>query len=222
MEKLQCPQLRADARENRARILDTARRVFAERGLGASLDDIARQAGVGVATVYRRFPDREQLIGAVYADKMRTYADTAERAGTQADPWQGFCEFVETVCELQAADKGFADLLTLNVPGAKGLRTDRVRGRTGSAKVIDRARAAGRLRADFVMEDLMLLAMANAGVIAATRDAAPQAWRRLVAYMLQAFSADGAAPLPPAPSPRRMQRVMNRAPARTAASHKRA
>lgn len=88
--------LRADARENRARILETARQAFAEHGLSASLENIARQAGVGVGTLYRRFPTRERLIGAAFAEKMREYADAAEHALTHEDSWEGFCAFIET------------------------------------------------------------------------------------------------------------------------------
>ncbi|KAA0115236.1 TetR/AcrR family transcriptional regulator [Mycolicibacterium sp. P9-22] len=203
-------ELRADARENRARILDTARSVFAERGLSASLEDIARRAGVGVGTLYRRFPCREELIGAVFATKMNEYADAAECALAQEDPWQGFCTYIETVCRLQAADQGFADLMTLNVPGAKELQEPRDRAHADFVELIHRAKTSGHLREDFVAEDLMLLLMANAGVVAATNDAAPGSGSRFVAYMLQAFASEAAKPLPPAPSPRRMYRAMMR------------
>jgi AcrR family transcriptional regulator len=202
--------LRADARENRARILEIARAAFAERGLSASLEEIARQAGVGVGTLYRRFPSRELLIGAVFAEKMGEYADAAENALAQEDSWQGFCAFIETVCSLQATDQGFADLMTLNVPGAKDLQVDRDRAHAGFVELIHRAKASGRLREDFVAEDLVMLQMATSGVVAATGDAAPQTWTRFVAYMLQAFASEAAAPLPPAPTPRRMYRAMMR------------
>jgi AcrR family transcriptional regulator len=211
MDKGRTRALRADARENRARILEAARRVFAQHGLSASLEDIARQAGVGVGTLYRRFPSREQLIGAAFAEKMAEYADAAEHALAQEDPWHGFCWFIETVCDLQAADQGFADLMTLNVPGARELQGDRDRAHAGFVELIHRAKETGRLRDDFVAEDLVLLQMANSGVLGATGDAAPEASPRLVAYMLQAFQAEAAAtPLPPAPSPRRMYRAMLR------------
>ena len=112
--------LRADAERNRERILATARQVFAERGLNASLEDIARRAGVGVGTLYRRFPSREDLIGAVFAEKMAVYADAVDAALADSDPWRGFCGFIERVCGLQTEDVGFADLLTLTVPGSFG------------------------------------------------------------------------------------------------------
>lgn len=202
--------LRADAERNRARIVDTARRVFADRGLGASLEDIASQAGVGVGTLYRRFPSREDLIGAAFQEKMTVYADAVEVALADVDPWRGFCAYVETVCGLQAADHGFADLLTLTVPGVSRLQSERDRAHAGFVELIARAKAAGGLRADFVPEDLVMLLMANAGVLSATSAAAPDTWSRFVAYMLQAFSAARAEPLPEPPTPRRMYRAMLR------------
>jgi len=202
--------LRADAERNRLRILATARRVFAERGLDASLEDIAGQAGVGVGTLYRRFPSRVDLIGAAFQEKMAAYADAVEDALADDDPWHGFCGYVETVCGLQAADHGFADLLTLAVPGAGRLKSERDRAHAGFVELIDRAKSVGGLRADFVPEDLVMLLMANAGVLSATREAAPDTWKRFVAYMIQAFSADGARPLPAATTPRRIYRAMLR------------
>lgn len=203
--------LRADAERNRTRILATARQVFAERGLSASLEDIARRAGVGVGTLYRRFPTREDLIGAVFAEKMALYADAVDAALADADPWRGFCNLIETVCSLQAADLGFADLVTLTVPGVRRLQSERDRAHAGFVELIHRAKAAGRLRPDFVAEDLVMLQMANAGVLSATSDAAPEASPRFVAYMLDAFAVSRhSTRLPEAPAPRRMYRAMLR------------
>jgi hypothetical protein len=77
--------------------------------------------------------------------------------------------------------------------------------------LVERAKAAGKLRADFVTEDLPMFLMANAGVLAATADAAPDTWRRLVGYLIQACAAPAAQPLPDPPAPRQMYRAMLRA-----------
>jgi hypothetical protein len=106
--------------------------------------------------------------------------------------------------------QGFADLMTLNVPGATEPQAPRDRAHADFVELIHRAKTSGHLREDFVAEDLMLLLMANAGVVAATNDAAPGSGARFVAYMLQAFASEAAKPLPPAPSPRRMYRAMMR------------
>lgn len=202
--------LRADAERNRERILDAAREVFAEQGLEASTNEVARRAGVGVATLFRRFPTRDALVGAVFADKMSGYSAAIDEALAEPDPWRGFCGFVERVCQMQADDRGFGDVLTLTFPTAKALEAERNRAAHALTELLDRAKAAGRLRQDFAHQDVPLILMANAGVITATRDAAPDAWRRLVGYLVQAFAADAEQPLPAPPTTRQMYRAMTR------------
>src|SRR3954454_3456682 len=103
--------LRADAARNRAAIVETARSVFAEHGLGAPLDDIARRAGTGNATLYRRFPTRGDLIAAVFADQMSAHLDAVETALADPDPWHAFASYIEAVTAMQARDLGIADLV---------------------------------------------------------------------------------------------------------------
>jgi len=202
--------LRADARRNRDRILEVAREVFAEHGLDASMNEVARPAEVGVATLFRRFPSREQLIAATFADPMVEYAALIETALENPDPWHGFCEYVRGVCAMQAGDRGFTDVLTQSFPTTKEFEAERDHAFSRFALLISRAQKAGALRHDFVAEDLPMLLMANAGVVTATHDAAPEASPRLVAYMLQAFSAEVTGPLPTPPTPRRMYRALHR------------
>ncbi len=203
--------LRADAERNRQRIVTAARETFAELGLSAPIDEIARRAGVGVGTLYRRYPTRTDLIAAAFETKMAAYAEAAQQALADPDPWHGFCGYVERVCEMQAADRGFTTVLTMTFPTAKRFEADRDRAYADFVELVNRAKAAGKLRADFVTEDLPLFLMANAGVLSATADAAPDGWRRLVAYLLQACAAtDTAPPLPEPPTPRAMYRAMVR------------
>lgn len=202
--------MRADAERNRERILDAARAAFADEGLAASTNEIARRAGVGVATLFRRFPTRDELIAAVFADRMTAYAEATETALSDPDPWRGFCGYVERVCRMQADDRAFADVLTMTFPMAPALEDQRRQASQGLAELIRRAQDAGRLRQDFVHQDLPLILMANAGVVNATRDAAPETWRRLVHFLLQAFEARAAQPLPDPPSRRQMERVLTR------------
>src|SRR4051812_30386220 len=93
--------LRTDAEKNRLAILRTARRVFAERGTGVRLDDIAREAGVGIATLYRRYPQRDDLVVAVLEDAMTAWADRAAVEGARAatEPWQALSSFVLSTLE---------------------------------------------------------------------------------------------------------------------------
>jgi AcrR family transcriptional regulator len=200
--------LRADAERNRQRLITAAREVFAERGLHIPMEDIARHAGVGVGTLYRRFPTRAHLIAGAFETKMCAYADAVAQALAEGDPWTGFCGYIERVCAMQAEDRGFANVLTMTFPLDKRFEAERARASCGFTELVGRAKAAGKLREDFVAEDLPLILMANAGVIAGTAHAAPGAWRRFAAYMIQAFSAGQTAPLPPPPTPAAMYRAL--------------
>ena len=204
----QGPPLRRDAERNRERILGAARGVFAAEGIEASMASVARTAGVGIATLFRRFPTREDLISAVFADTMNTYLGAVTTALSDPDPWHGFTSYIRTVCAMQAADRGFAEVLTMTFPTATQLEDQRQRAYRSFLQLIRRAKATGRLRPDFTSQDLVILLMANAGVIAATQAAAPGTWERLVDYMLQAFTAPQPATLPPPPDPRALARAM--------------
>jgi AcrR family transcriptional regulator len=204
------PPLRKDAARNRERIIAAAQLVFCERGLSVSIEDIADRAGVGVATLYRRFPTRPDLIAAAFEAKMGAYADAVTSALADPDPWNGFCRYIERICAMQAEDQGFTDVLTLTFPTATQFEAARDRGYRGAVKLIRNAKATGHLRQDFTAEDVVMILMANAGVVAATGDTAPQTWRRLVALLLQACAAENCRPLPPAPSGPQMYRALQR------------
>jgi AcrR family transcriptional regulator len=202
--------LRVDAERNRARIVTAARAAFAERGLDVPLEEVAARAGVGIATLYRRFPTRDDLIAACFEERVAEYAKAAEDALRAPDGWSGFCAYVERICAMQAADRGLKDVLMRTCPNAKALEAHRARGYELSVRLIERAKSEGSLRSDFVPEDIVLLLMANAGVVQAAGQDAPDAWRRFVGLMLEAFRAERADPLPPAPTPRQVLRAMRR------------
>ena len=104
------PALRKDAERNRQRVLDAARELFAEKGLEATLNDVARYANVGVGTVYRRFATKEELIGAIFVDGMEQLTALAESALQHEDSWQGFAWYVESMCEITATDRGLREI----------------------------------------------------------------------------------------------------------------
>ncbi|MDX3645815.1 helix-turn-helix domain-containing protein [Streptomyces sp. MB09-02B] len=203
--------LRSDAERNRGRIIAAARTVFARDGLHASMASVAREASVGIATMFRRFPTKEELVDAVFADRMGAYADAVTVALDDPDPWTGFVGYIEAACAMQAADSGFADVLTTTFPTAKVLERRRNEAYAAMVELIGRAKAAGRLREDFDTSDLVLLHMATAGVVSATGDAAPDAWRRVAALFVQAFEAPARAPLPASPGHDALYRAMLRA-----------
>jgi len=202
--------LRADAERNRERIIGAARALFAERGIEVTMEEVARRAGVGVATLYRRFPTRADLVAGAFEEKMWRFADGARMALTDPDPWHGFCRYVRSLCAMQAADRGFSDVLTMTFPSVARFEAARVQAFADFSELAKRAREAGSLRQDFVPEDLIILLMASAGVVAATGKAAPRSAPRLIGYLLQAFAAPGAAPLPPPPSTRQMYQAILR------------
>ena len=203
-------RLRSDAEQNRDRIVEAARAAFRREGLSVSMASIARAAGVGIATLFRRFPTRMELIAAVFEDALRECRDAAVAARDAEVAWDGFREFVETVCGLQAANRGFAEVLTMNYGALKSLERQRQETYRAFADLIGRAKKEGRLREDFSPEDLPILLMANAGVLRAVGDAAPEASKRLVGHMLRAFSESGTEQLPPAPSPKALMRGIAR------------
>ncbi|MGY1638677.1 TetR/AcrR family transcriptional regulator [Geodermatophilus sp. SYSU D00742] len=179
--------LRADAQRNRDAIVAAAREVMGRRGLDAPLDEIAQAAGVGNATLYRRFPTREGLVQAVFADEMRRYASAIERALAVADPWRAVSGYLSEICALQAGHRALADLVTSSdhVDDHRPAAVARLR------QLLERARTAGVLRGDFGVEDVALVLLANAGVVRRAGDRAVEASDRFVALLL-----DGLRPPP--------------------------
>jgi AcrR family transcriptional regulator len=180
------------------------------RGLEAPLEAIAARAGVGIATLYRRFPTREKLVAAALVGKVAEYAHAAEQALAVTDPWDGFAGFVLRICELQAGDRGLSDLLSMTLSADEQVEQLRQTANGQVVTLIEGAKAAGRLRQDFAGEDLVLLLIATASVMHVTHADAPGAWRRFVFLMLDAFRCQDALPLPEPPSAAQMTRAMLR------------
>ncbi|MFF7278062.1 TetR family transcriptional regulator [Streptomyces griseorubiginosus] len=204
--------LRADAERNRCRILAAARHLFATEGLGVSMASVAREAGVGKATLGRRFANRDELVNAVFADRMDAYVDAVTEALADPDPWRGFTGYLHAVCAMQAADRGFADVLAMTFPAAKALEARRAEAYNRMLELITRAKDTGHLREDFTHQDVVILLIANAGVVTATGEAAPDTWRRLVGHMIRSYATPDAPipPLPEAPAPTALYRAMVR------------
>lgn len=203
-------ELRADAARNRAAIIEAAREVFAEQGVDASLDEIARRAGTGNATLYRRFPTRGDLVAAVFAEAMAEHVRAVEAGLACDDPWLGFSSYIEVIGRMQARDRGIADLVTMDLSPAPEIEELRSRAFTGLVGLVDRAHAAGVLRADFTTEDVVLLIMANAGLVERAHGIAEKASARLVHLLLDGLRATSATDGPPSPSPRGTAAAMRR------------
>jgi AcrR family transcriptional regulator len=182
--------LRRDAERNRQRILDAARVVFAERGLSGSHDDIAREAGVGVGTVYRRFPDKEQLIDALFEARIEEIADIARAAADHADPWEALVGFLARAQELQSEDRGLKEIVLGGARGAERALAARALIAPLVIQLLQRAQAAGVVRSDIEPTDLPLIQLAIGTIAESSRDVAPDVWRRLMTLVFDGMRAD--------------------------------
>ena len=190
--------LRADAARNRDAIVAAASELFTARGADIPLEEVAREAGVGIGTLYRRFPTRDRLVEAVFEQKMKRYAERvafeADRAKT--DAWGAFSTYVMFILEQQADDQAFSEVTIAPLTGSAVFAEYHDSALRSSLLLVHRAKRAGAVRPDFEHNDLGLLLLANAGLVKSARISAPDAWRRFGAYMLDAFRHRGDQPLP--------------------------
>lgn len=201
--------LRRDAQRNRDAILSAARVAFEEQGLDASLEGVARQAGVAIGTVYRHFPTRFALIEELFVAKFKDLLQAAEEAAAMDDSWQGFCFYLEKFCELQAGDRAFNDLVSARLPTHAISKQLDARVRELADQILRDAQRQGALRDDVTSEDIAFIIWSQAGIIQATRTVAPTAWRRHLYLMLDAFRADRAHELPDPPlTPQQLEQTL--------------
>jgi AcrR family transcriptional regulator len=190
--------LRRDAERNRQRILLAAGEVFASRGLEVTLDDIADHAGVGVGTVYRRFRDKEQLIDALFDDRMDAVVTAAEEALAVDDPWLGLEGFFVAIFELQAADRGLRELAFAGQHGRERVARVRERLEPLIQELVARGQASGHLRGDVLADDVPIIQKMLAQVIDIAGDVSPDLWRRYLTIVLDGLRTrrEGPTPLP--------------------------
>jgi AcrR family transcriptional regulator len=191
------PPLRRDAELNRRRIIAAAREVFRERGLSATLDDVARHAGVGVGTAYRRFPNKEALVEAVFEDMFARVEESTKAAAEDPDPWRGLTTNLEQVAELQAFDRGMREiLLGTGRPPRRPRDEFRQQVKHYAELLVERAQAQGVLRADARAWDLPMIQLMLGAITDSTGE--PDLWRRYLRLMLDGLRVhpDGAEPLP--------------------------
>jgi AcrR family transcriptional regulator len=205
-------RLRRDAERNRQRILTAAADAFAEGGLAVTMDEIARRAGVGVGTVYRRFPDKELLVEGLFEQRIDEFVALAEAARDEPDPFAGLVRFFETFLAVQAADRGLKEVVLGTARGAG--RAARARDRIGPIvdDLLARALTAGDVRGDVTPSDLALIQFMLGAVIDFTHDVAPETWRRVLTIVLDGLATrrDAPSPLPaPALDDAQLERAMD-------------
>jgi AcrR family transcriptional regulator len=191
--------LRSDAERNRRLVLEAATEAFAEEGLDVGMAEIARRAGVGNATVFRRFPSKDALIEAIVDEKIAELIVAAERAAEIDDPWDALVDVLETIAALQARDHGFfqateefmlrhPDLLRRHRPVFEAV--DRLLVRAQEARVV---------RGDVTTLDLLGLVKGSVVCLPPSRDLRDDGWRRYLSIMLDALRPEAATPLPVPP-----------------------
>ncbi len=189
--------LRKDAERNRRRILEAASEVFGERGLGATLDAVAERAGVGVGTVYRRFPDKEALVDALFEERIDEVRALALEAAEIDDPWDALTTFLERATEMHCHDRALKELVFSTAHGQDRVARARERIKPAVDRLVARAHASGQLRADVSLNDIPIVQLMVTAVIDYAQDAAPGVWRRYLALMLDGLRAERT-PLAPA------------------------
>lgn len=182
--------LRRDAERNRLLILSAARSVFAQRGLEATLDEVAREAGLGVGTVYRHFPNRDALIDALFADGLDAVSRLVEEAAAMLRAWDGLRHFMYSAAQLQSRDKGLRDVMFSSGDSPhRGHDLMRQRIKPPLDALVLRAQQEGDMRADLTATDVAVMELAALGAAEFTAAVAPELWRRHLAIMLDGMRA---------------------------------
>ena len=183
---------RVDARRNRARLVTAARELFAARGVDVPTREVARRAGVGVGTLYRHFPERDDLVDAVLEDAFAAFVAMAESALAVPDAWTGFASFLEEALLLHARNRAVREVVETRTHGRERASAMRSRLRPLLAALVRRAQDEGTLRADFTAEDLPLLFWASDRIIDVAGGVAPEIWRRHLGFVLDGLRCDTA------------------------------
>ena len=193
--------LRRDAERNRQLILQAGRELFAERGLAVSLDDVAARAGVGVGTVYRRFPHRDALVDELFETRIDELVANAERSLALDDPWESVVQLLTGYMEIQAGDRSFGPVVLTDAHGRGNLDVAKVRLKPLVDQIVVRAQQAGVLRDDVTSTDIPMVILMISTLQNAMRDVAPEGWRRQLTVVLDGLrpARDGTDVLPIGP-----------------------
>ena len=188
--------LRADAERNRARIIEAAAVVFAERGLDATLHDVAEAAGLGVGTVYRRFPDKDALVDALFESELERLAQRAEAVADAPDAWAALTGVLRLLGSEQAANRGLHDVLHHSGAGPTHVAAGRERIMPTIARLLARAQEQGSARADLEVTDLAVVLLMVSSLAQCTEEQQPGSWLRYLELLLDALAArPGQSPL---------------------------
>jgi AcrR family transcriptional regulator len=200
--------LRADAERNRRRLIEAAAELFRTKGISVGLDEIARHAGVGVGTAYRRFPDKEELIDALFDDRVEEIAGYAGEALEHDDPWEGFVQFFEKSARLHATDRSVREVLFGSPDQRERVAGARARIAPLVAQLVQRAQSGGAMRADVSVIDVPIMLFVLGGFTDLETPGQPELWRRYLGILLDGLRTPDPTPLPGrAPTPDEFDRT---------------
>jgi AcrR family transcriptional regulator len=190
--------LRKDAADNRDRLLAAARELFAERGLGVTLNDIAHHAGVGVGTAYRRFANKEAVIDAIFEEQLRDLAALADKAAQAPDAWEALVGFLEQSLGMQFGDRGLNEVMNAPILGLDRISAARDQIAPLIKKLVDRAVREGAVRPDLDQSDLIFIQLGLSAIMDSSRAIAPELYRRYLTMFLDGIrtNRDTFTPLP--------------------------
>jgi AcrR family transcriptional regulator len=187
--------LRADARRNREAVIAAAKKLFAEEGLDAQMPDVAKHANVGVGTVYRHFPTKDDLIAALVAERFERLAQKASEGLLAEDAWEGMADFIRFSAQLQADDRGLCEVM-----GSRPEVMDAAAHAAGLPELceglVERAQRSGQLRRDLTWEDIPMIACGLGRITQATVGPASGRWPRLLEIILDGLRAPASGKLP--------------------------
>jgi AcrR family transcriptional regulator len=187
---------RRDAVRNRERLLAAARDLFAGQGFEVTLDDIARHAGVGVGTAYRNFANKGELLDAIFAEQTTELAAAADAALADPDPWHGLVNYLEQALALQLRDKALAQIVNGDQVSIDQHDWTREVLAPKNRAIVARARDAGALRDDIEGTDLTFIQVGLNAIMARSRDAHPDLYRRYLHLLLDGLRAQPGHPSP--------------------------
>ncbi|MGC3000230.1 TetR/AcrR family transcriptional regulator [Streptomyces sp. G35A] len=176
--------LRRDAERNRQRLLEAARELMARDGLRVPYEEIARKAGSGMGTLYRRFPDRQDLVDALFAEHVDAVVDLAQQASRADDAWSGLTWFMERQFALEGDNRALGELLRGGQQGSARLAQSCARIAELVAQLIERAVQAGQLPTGVTTGDFETVHLMVGAVMDASRQHDPDRWRRALAVAL--------------------------------------
>jgi AcrR family transcriptional regulator len=188
--------LRKDAAENRERLLAAAAELFAARGLNVTLNDIAHHAGVGVGTAYRRFANKEQVIDALFEQRLEEVAAVAQEALDDPDAWNGILTFLEQTLHMRHGDRGLNEIMNNPVLGDERVREARDRVAPIITALVAKGKAQGVVRPDLDQTDLIFIQLGLASISESTRSLSPDLYRRYLTFFLDGIRTERASFLP--------------------------